>query len=385
MKYAWALLLLFLVGCIASQQDKTEVDSGLQAIEDAINVIDNPIETPAPTINPDVPEKVFREGELVSFPNLQATDPDGDTIRYKFTTPLSADGTWQTQAGDRGSYMVTITASDGINTVSQDVHIIVKPRNYPPTITLLQSSIKVNEGDPVTIDATTNDQDGDNVTLAISGWMSGLTKETSYQDSGTHDVVLSASDGKDTTTEHVTVDVTNVNRAPVLNVLSAISVYETETAKIDATANDPDDDPLSITYSLPFDERGLWQTAKGDIGEYAVTVTASDGDLTDTKTVHVSVKEKNLPPTLNISSIFAFKEGDMVVIPYQASDPEGADVEVTFSGWMTSDRKQTGYQDAGTHVVSVRASDGSNTFERTITVTVEDINRPPRFAEGSFS
>src|SRR3989338_8163256 len=57
-------------------------------------------EAAAPTLPPgmtdpypsDLPRKWAVEGDLVNFPNLKATDPDGDPLTYTFSTPLSDKG-----------------------------------------------------------------------------------------------------------------------------------------------------------------------------------------------------------------------------------------------------------------------------------------------------
>jgi PKD repeat protein len=51
---------------------------------------------------------------------------------------------------------------------------------------------------------------------------------------------------------------------------------------------------------------------------------------------------------------------------------------------MTANTKQLGYNDAGTHDVTLTASDGKKTSTATISVVVKDKNRPPSFAIGSF-
>ncbi|MDP7647252.1 MAG: Ig-like domain-containing protein [Candidatus Woesearchaeota archaeon] len=331
-----------------------------------------------------LPTKEFKEGELVQFPNLKATDPDGDPITYTFSSPLNERGEWQTKEGDRGSYLVTITASDGQNVVTQDVRVTVVPENYEPELRLSASTISVNEGEEVIITATTNDKDGDAVGLEIRGWMDSLRKQTDYNDAGTHSVVVIASDGKDSVTEEVTVNVANVNRAPSLTQPPSISVLEGETVIVVPSASDQDADQLSYEFSEPLDQDGTWETQKGDSGERTATITVSDGELIDTKTVRITVEEVNLPPVITVEHVFRFDEGSTAVTDYTATDPEGEVTEVSFSGWMTANTKQLGYNDAGTHDVTLTASDGKKTSTATISVVVKDKNRPPSFAIGSF-
>src|SRR3989338_3178201 len=59
-----------------------------------------------------------------------------------------------------------------------------------------------------------------------------------------------------------------------------IIVEETELVSLVPTANDPDADLLAYTFTSPLNENGEWQTTYGNAGEYTVTITASDGELT---------------------------------------------------------------------------------------------------------
>ena len=49
---------------------------------------------------------------LLNF-SARATDPDGDPIKYTFTSPLNENGEWLTKEGDAGEYEVILTAIDG--------------------------------------------------------------------------------------------------------------------------------------------------------------------------------------------------------------------------------------------------------------------------------
>ena len=107
MKIYYALTLIALIalaGCII------QVPNGLNETENSTieepTVEELPVETPAETpveetspnkpepveeqnFDSSLPRKEVKEGELVSFPNLKAVDPDGDPITYTFTAPLN--------------------------------------------------------------------------------------------------------------------------------------------------------------------------------------------------------------------------------------------------------------------------------------------------------
>ncbi|MEA3430529.1 MAG: hypothetical protein U9R08_04615 [Nanoarchaeota archaeon] len=79
------------------------------------------------------------------------------------------------------------------------------------------------------------------------------------------------------------------NIAPVIDVISEIIGDEGDLITINANVSDPNGDPVTISYSLPFNESGQWQTIIGDGGVYQVTVSASDGTLNSTENVIVKI------------------------------------------------------------------------------------------------
>ena len=335
--------------------------------------------TTATTIPKDtkIPEKNYKEGDLVSFPNLEKKDADGDTITYKFTKPLDAEGNWQTKIGDAGQYTITITASDGKTEVSKDVLLIIDKVNRPPVLDPI-ADITVNEGETVVINAKATDGDNEPVTITYSGWMTSNTKETGYDDAGEYKVTVSASDGKETATKDITVTVKNVNRVPSIADVKALTVTEGDAVSIKTNAVDPDGDKVTITYPAPFDKDGNWMTKVGDAGEKTYSIVASDGQATSSINVKVIVLPKNLPPVLTIKNKdITVEETETVQIEASATDPDGDEVTITYSGWMTGKSKATGYDDAGTYKVTVTASDGTSQVSEEVTITIKDKNRTP--------
>ena len=334
--------------------------------------------------NASTPHKEAVEGELVNFPSLRASDPDGDPITYTFSKPLNEKGEWRTKEGDAGEYPVTITASDGVNTVSQQVLVIVKPRNKPPVI-MLEEPLATAEGQNFTLHINVSDADGDRVTVNYSGFMTLESKIVGYNESGLRKIVITATDGKSITTREVLVSVNNTNRPPSFASLASISVNEGEKIAVKPTATDPDGDKTSFTFDEPLDASGNWKTEIGDAGDYQLTIIASDGELTTEQTVDVTVRAVNRPPVIELDSPINIKEGEIVKLSPTITDKENDEVKITYSGWMTSDTKQTSFNDQGQHKVIVTARDSAGnqaTFE--VTVDVADVNRPPVFGSESF-
>jgi translation initiation factor IF-1 len=344
-----------------------------------------PAETTVAPANKDLPRKTVVEGDLVSFPNLKATDPDGDPIAYTFTPPLNSQGTWQTKAGDAGEYRVTITASDGKNSVSQVVIVQVTPKNRPPRIELTSKTITVKEGDTITLNPTVTDTEGDKITVTYSGWMNSQSRVTTFDDAGTHDVDITASDGTTTSHESVRITVQNVNRQPVINPIQDITVKEGDKITVKPTATDPDGDTVSLSYGSPLGQDGTWQTSAKDVGNYRATVTASDGELKASTEFTIIVNSLNKPPVIQIADTVTVDEGQAVALNPVITDPEGDELTITYSGWMNGPAYTTTFEDGGTHLVTITASDGISTIKKDVSIVVNDVNRVPTFGKDAFS
>lgn len=81
-----------------------------------------------------VEDIVVKEGELVVVkPTIN--DLDNDPITVTISDPLGDDGIWETSFTDHGEYMITVSATDGKDTITKKIHVIVEDVNVPPKIT----------------------------------------------------------------------------------------------------------------------------------------------------------------------------------------------------------------------------------------------------------
>ncbi|MDO8661112.1 MAG: hypothetical protein Q7K43_04435, partial [Candidatus Woesearchaeota archaeon] len=324
--------------------------------------------------------KEFIEGELVFFPKLKATDPDGNKITYQFSKPLNSSGKWQTKEGDAGEYTINITATDGELNATQQIQIRIKKQNHTPILTISKTNIKAKEGETLNIDAKVSDPDNDSVSLTFSGFSTTASKPLSYDDAGKHEVELTADDGKLKTTKKITIDVENVNRAPAFEQLKEVIVTEGGLVFIKPKVSDPDGDEVKLTFSKPLNSLGEWQTKEGDAGEYLINITAKDGSLNSTLQSKVIVETQNKAPKIDVKeTTIRVKEGETVVLNFTVTDPEGDKVETEISGWMTSKTKPTDFSSQGTHQVTITAKDATHTTTQLVIIEVENVNRAPVF------
>jgi hypothetical protein len=319
--------------------------------------------------------RTYKEGDLVKL-TPKASDAEGDKITFTYTSPLDENGEWQTGPGDAGEYVVTVTASDGKSTVSKQLKVVVVGANQPPSIEDI-SDMTVREGETITFTPVVSDPEGDDIAIKYTGFMNGPEYTTNYDDAGEYFVTITASDADSQTVKRVKITVLNKNRAPEVEDMAPVTATEGETIKLDASADDPDDDTLVITYSAPVGEDGVWETKSGDAGTYLITVTASDGELDASKTVTVQVLASNKKPVIEIDAekLVNVEEGKTATVTLNpvVTDADGDNVQVSYSGWMTTNTKDVTVADKGEYQVVVSATDGKATVDKPVTVIVNAV------------
>ncbi len=228
-----------------------------------------------------------------------------------------------------------------------------------------------------------------------------------------YNVTVQVSDGLNTDSQALAVNVTNVNEAPTVTSAATASVPENTTAVMTVMASDPDAG-TTFTYSI----NGGADAAKfainsstgaltfvsapdyenpTDVGAdnvYNVTVQVSDGSLTATKAVAVSVTNVNEAPTVTSGATASVAENTTAVMTVTASDPDaGTSFTYSINGGADAAKfsinSSTGaltfvsapdYEnptDVGAdnvYTVTVQVSDGSLTATKAVAVTVTDVN-----------
>ena len=251
------------------------------------------------------------ETELVDL-ETKANDPDKETVlTFTFTSPLDDNGKWQTIYGDNGEYTVTVTASDGELATAQDVLVIVHKKEESPTIDVakpIETGLSMNENEETEFSAQASDLNKDPLTFTWK--LDGIethtgdayTLRTTFDDAGTHTVKVDISDGTGLVSKIWSIDVKNVNRVPIVEAISDITVKETEPVNINVAANDEDKD--SLTYSISdkrFTQDGssfTWQTDYDAAGDYEITISVNDGQDTTTEAFNVHVDNVNRAPVI---------------------------------------------------------------------------------------
>jgi hypothetical protein len=332
--------------------------------------------------------------------SAEANDPEGKTLTTSFqNVPAWLHVSGQTVSGTPTEGVLTasftFTVSDGSIARSRTVTITIQPVNDPPVITSTDRII-ATEHVEFTYTAAAFDSEGDPLTYSfqnMSSWLlaSGTTVRGKPEEGtagGSFDLLVS--DGKLSTTKHVTIQVSAVNDAPVFSSPNTASGAEDVPFSYTAAATDPE----TGTIAYIFQNYPSWLTPAGNaiggipregVTSAAFDVIASDGSLSTTLHVTVTVTPVNDPPEITSAGQAAATEHQPFKYTPTASDPENNAITFTFinySNWLTPEAAFIGGT-PGEGVTSgsfdVIASDGSLTNTLHVTIVVTPVNDPPLF------
>ena len=191
-----------------------------------LNVNDPPVWVAVP------PDQNITEGASL-FLDVLAADPDADaTVRYSASSlpasgiainPVSGAIRWMDASA--GNYTVTVYATDGLLTINATFNVTVKriqppvppPVNNPPVInTVSSASVKAGQVLTMKLSGSDNDSyDAKNLTFRIVSGPAGMLVSAdgniawtpTKEEVGSHSVMVSLSDGKNTTATSFTVTV----------------------------------------------------------------------------------------------------------------------------------------------------------------------------------
>ncbi|MBI5192271.1 MAG: tandem-95 repeat protein, partial [Nitrospirae bacterium] len=331
-------------------------DGTINSTASTVTVTVNNVNQP-PVLNT-IGAKSVNEGGNLNF-TISGSDPDGDPITYSATgLPSGATFNTSTQVFDwtptysqSGSYNVTFTVSDGLLSASEVVTITVNNVNRAPVLNVIGAK-NVNEAANLNFTISGSDPDGDAVTYSAAGLPTGATFNTStrvfdwtptYTQSGSYNVTFTVSDGSLNGSEVVTITVNNVNRSPVLNAIGAKGINEGSNLNFTVSGSDPDADPL--TYSATGLPTGAtfntstrvfdWTPTYSQSGSYNVTFTVSDGSLSASEVVTITVNNVNQAPVLNAIGAKAVNENVNLNFTISGSDPDGDAVTYSATGVPT--------------------------------------------------
>ncbi|MGL5838242.1 MAG: cadherin domain-containing protein [Sphingorhabdus sp.] len=358
-----------------------------------------------------------------------------------------------TDADGNNVYEVVVQVSDGSISDEQAISVTVNNVNEMPVITSdgggASASVAAVENNIAVTTVTAGDVDSPSVTFAISGGadaalfaidpVTGVLSFVSAPnfeapaDSGAdnfYDVVVSASDGALVDTQSLAITVGNANEEPAItsdggSAVAAIALAENGVAVTTVAASDPDGNPQTYaiiggadaalfaidpaTGSLSFVSAPDFEapTDADSNNVYEVVVQASDGSLTDSQAISVTVANVNEAPVIlsnggGVNATLTVGENGVVATTVAAGDVDGQTVTYAIAGGADASLFTI---DAATGVLSfvsapnfeapadasadnvydvlVSASDGSLIDTQALAVTVTNTNEGLSFTTGA--
>jgi len=363
-------------------------------------------------------DQTVDENALLQFA-LTGSDPDGDALVFSATglpafcsfsiDTISCTPTYD----DAGNYPgVVLGVTDGTADDSETITITVNNVNRAPVLDAVGGQ-NVDEAGVLPLLLSATDADGDAITISQTGLpalctftdngdgTADVSCSPTYDDAGSYTpITFTANDGALTDEETITLTVNNVNRDPILDTVGNRAVAEDDNLNFDLTGSDPDGDALSYSESglqafCSFTDNGD-DTATvdcnptfGDEGNYEVTFTVTDSGLDDSEIITISVGNTNRPPVLTPIGDKSVDEGNTIDFSLMATDEDGDSLEFSESGLpdfctFTDNGDGTAnvscspeFGDSSITSVLFSVTDGEDNAGEEITITVDNINRPP--------
>ena len=389
---------------------------------------------------------------------VSATDANDDTLTYSLSGTDAASFSIDSSSGQlrtsaaldyemKTSYSVTITVSDGkggsdtivvtINTTNVDE----KPENIAPVFSEgddTTRSIAENTGSGVDIGSAVSATDADNNTLtytlggtdAVSFSIDSTTgqlktsAELDFEDEDTYLVVISVSDGEGSSDSiNVTINVTNVNEAPIFidgdSATRSIAENALPGVNIGTAVAATDDDKDTLTYTLTGTNATSFEidSATGQLktkaeldyetppNTYTVTVSVSDNNGgTDSITVTITVTDldetpsnnppvitagtgpitravtENMPAGTNVGAVVAATDADFNTLVYLLSGDDASVFSIDSDGQLKTSAVLN-HEVKSSYSVIITVSDGSLTDSIVVNINVTDVNDVPVFSK----
>lgn len=384
-----------------------------------------------PTVEPIV-NHTMQRGEVLGI-EVQSDDPDATPMVLsvsglpRFATFVDhGDGTGTFQfaprIGDRGNHVITVTATDSGEggsppaSAAQSFVLTVESLNEPPQLARIGDKVAL-PGQKLEFFVEAKDLDQDPLTWTASGLPAGatLTPTSVYgrarfawtptaSDLGTRDVTFIVTDSgngdaglRASDQQVVRLVVRATNEPPVVPEFPEQTVAEGNLLEFIVSASDPDGDSLLLSvgdlpWGAAFDSAsGLfrWTPNFFQARAYHLPVTATDGHLTGSGTLTITVSNTNQSPQLVPLVTQSGREGTPLQFTLIAGDvdnqpltfqslstlPAGASLDAATGRF----RWTPDYDQQGDYVFRFAARDPYGlTDERDVRISIADVNRIPK-------
>ncbi len=343
------------------------VSDGVNTATDTVTIT---VPNNAPTAEAGADQNIFFGlGETATLNGSASSDPEGDPLTYSWTitsAPVGSAAALSDPAAvspsltpdKKGTYLITLTVSDGVNVSAADA-VTITAYNVAPTIDA-GSNQTVTWNTLATLSGTATDPESKPMTYvwtitsapfgstaALSG-ASTLTPSFTPDKSGSYVLTLSVSDAVNTVTDTLTITVPNnaptAEAGPDQNIFFGTGL----TATLDGSAShDPEGDTLTYTWAIVSSPSGS-SASLSDIhaihptltpdkkGAYLITLVVSDG-VNLSASDAVTITAYNVAPTAEAGSnqsVFFSGSGATATLAGSGTDPESQ--PLTYAWTITS-------------------------------------------------
>jgi len=255
---------------------------------------------------------VLKEGENVTInptfwdpDNNNSVSNDDNNLTISYSGLINESGLLAADFDSSGNHTIYASVFDGELYDSKEIEVEIQNTNRPPF--LASDSITIYENETLNISNIVFDPDNnnsvsnDNNIIEISAdalfdpdgvWRTG------FDDSGNYSVNIEFSDGEFSKNGTVSINVINVNRAPMVISSSNQKKYyisENSLLELNVSASDPDGDNVEIEWLVDSEKKAEGESfvfnANGQTGTYNVKVVANDSDLTSIENFEVVVSD----------------------------------------------------------------------------------------------
>lgn len=329
------------------------------------------------------------------------------TVTFTAPNQIATNATFT----DAGTYVLRLTVDDGRDT-SSDIVTITVIQNSPPVVDA-GTDASIIFPDAVSLLATAADdgvpggpltyswaqQSGPGTTAFTTPTQLGT--DATFSVAGTYVLSFTADDGRDTSTDTVTVTVIQ-NMAPVVNAGGDATVIQPDSLALAATATDDgvpggpltyawtqQSGPGTATFTAP--NQLATNVTFSALGTYVLQFTADDGRDSASDTVTITVVQ-NAPPVVNAGAD-DIVTGTAYTMSGTVTDDgiPGGPVTSTWSvdsgpGTATfaspnSPTTNVSFSTSGIYVLRLTADDGRDSSSDTVSLTV-NANQPPTVDAG---
>ncbi|WP_421896530.1 cadherin domain-containing protein [Marinoscillum sp.] len=379
---------------------------------------------------------------------IEATDPDDSVLAYNIDTGNESGAfAIDPESGVIGvldsvqldfeaitQYVLAVQVSDGVNSVTSTVTIDINDVNEAPAMEPYSFSIDENvatgtlvgtlvatdpEGDDISFQIVSGNESGAFALDPSSGVLSVNDSAAFDYESATQFVLqVGVADLNNSSVQSVTVDLNDVNEAPVFED-QVFSINENIANGISAgtlLATDPEEDAVTFTLisgnesmAFSFDgENGAFSVADSSqldfesTPQFVFSIEASDGVFTVTSTATINLNDLNETPEISEQSFFIDENSPngSVIGTVLAGDPEGDGLTYTISsgddgsvlintetGVLTiADSVQFDFELQESISIEVQVSDGEFDAKANVTININDLNEStaPMIADQTF-